>query len=327
MAGWRPELMGQAWTDGAIRFGGSMVALATPFRDGELDLPALAVLCQRQVLAGSAALVVCGTTGEAPALSISEQAVVVRVAVRAVAEQGGIGRVPVIAGCTAPGTHATTLLAEAMASAGASALLCAPPPYVKPTQDGIAAHMRAVFHATDLPILAYDVPARTGVAIADATVARLFDAGLIAGLKDATGDMSRPSRLRALCGGELAQLSGDDATSAAHLAMGGDGCISVTANVTPSLCAQMHAAWVRGDRARFGQLRDLLAPLHAALFLESNPIPLKAALAMLLLCESEMRSPLTRATPVTQQSLMAVLAGLSGAEAAAAARPLLQLVG
>ena len=181
------------------------------------------------------------------------------------------------------------------------------PPYVKPTQDGIMAHIRAIAHATDLPIVLYDVPSRSGVAITDDTVVRLHDAELIVGLKDATADLSRPTRLRARCGDAFMLWSGDDATAPGYRAMGGDGCISVTANVAPALCALLHRAWDNGDLGKFAVLRDLLDPLHAVLFKESNPIPLKAALASLGLCTDEVRLPLTRATLATQERLLAVM--------------------
>ncbi len=303
------------------KLGGSLVALATPFRDGRLDTAAFAMLCDRQVRRGSAALVVCGSTGEAPALSAVEQARVVAVAVTAAA-----GRVPVIVGCGAPATEAAAALAFAAARNGAAALLCAPPPYIRPTQDGIAAHVCAIAYATDLPLMLYDVPGRVGVAVADETVARLFECGLIAAIKDASGDLSRPARLRALCGAELVQLSGDDATAPAHRAMGGHGCVSVTANLVPALCAQLHAAWDRADLAAFARLRDLLAPLHNALFLESNPIPLKAALCMMRLCAGELRLPLTRAAETTRDRLATVLAGVIAVEEEAAGEPRLALV-
>lgn len=301
--------------------GGSLVALATPFLDGAVDVETFARLCDRQVRRGSAALVVCGSTGEAPALSACEQARLVAVAVEAAA-----GRVPVIAGCGAPATETAEALARAAARSGAAALLCAPPPYVKPTQDGIAAHVRAVAHAADLPVMLHDVPGRVGVAVADETVARLFAQGLIVALKDAGGDLSRPARLRTLCGDGLVQLSGDDATAPAYRAMGGHGCVSVTANLVPTLCAQLHAAWDRGDLAAFARLRDLLAPLHAALFLESNPIPLKAALCMLRLCAGEMRLPLTRATEGTRSRLAQVLTAVTQAENEVFVQPRLALV-
>ena len=317
----RAEAKAETPTGCLTNLGGSLVALATPFRGGHLDAVALSSLCDRQVTRGSVALVVCGSTGEAPALSAPEQARVVAVAVEAAA-----GRVPVIAGCGAPATEAAAALAFAAARNGASAVLCAPPPYVKPTQDGIAAHVRAVAHTADLPVMLYDVPGRVGIAVADETVARLFEHGLIAAIKDASGDLSRPARLRAICGADLMQLSGDDATAPAHRAMGGQGCVSVTANLVPALCAQLHAAWDRGDLTAFARLRDLLAPLHQALFLESNPIPLKAALAMLRLCTGELRLPLTRAAGTTRDRLATVLADVIAVEEDAAGRPRLALV-
>ena len=272
--------------------GGSLTALATPFREKQVDWKALSLLSERQIDRGTAALVVCGSTGEAASLILPEYAR----AVRTVAEAAA-GRVPVIAGWTALATTAAIAMGVEAGAAGADALLCAVPPYVKPTQDGIIAHIWAIAHATDLPIVLYDVPSRSGVAIADDTVARLNELELIVGLKDATADLSRPPRLRERCGTSFLQWSGDDATAPAHLAMGGIGCISVTANVVPMLCSMMHNAWENHDLSRFATLRDLLDPLHAALFEESNPIPVKAALAGLGLCSDEVRLPLTRATP------------------------------
>jgi 4-hydroxy-tetrahydrodipicolinate synthase len=300
---------------------GSAVAIPTPFKDDRIDTMALARLCDRQVERGSSAIIVCGSTGEASALSALEQARVVAVAVEAVS-----GRVPVIAGCTASATAASVILAAGAARAGADGLLCAPPPYTRPTQDGIIAHIQAVAGAAPLPIVAYDVPSRCAVSIADTTIATLFERQLIVALKDATADLSRPARLQALCGAGLLQMSGDDATAAAYLAMGGDGCISVTANVTPMLCSQMHRAWNEGALAQFASLRDWLNPLHPALFAESNPIPLKAALDQLGLCSGALRLPLTPAAESTQQRLSRVLAELMPREERASQRPRLVLV-
>ncbi|WP_114914087.1 4-hydroxy-tetrahydrodipicolinate synthase [Acidibrevibacterium fodinaquatile] len=288
---------------------GSIAALATPFCDHAVDTDALAMLCERQILCGTAALLVCGSTGEASSLSMPEYFEAVRLVV-AVSD----GRIPVIAGCSAGATERAVEGARLAASAGADALLCAPPAYVKPTQEGIFAHVRAVSHATNLPIILYDVPGRTGVSIADETVARLFERSLIIGVKDATADLARPPRLRVLCGEGLLQMSGDDATAAAYRAMGGAGCISVTANVTPALCAALHRAWESGHLPRFAALRDMLAELHRALFLESNPIPLKAALAMLRLCGPGLRLPLTTAARPTRERLAATLARIAGNE-------------
>ena len=301
---------------GLPRLGGSVVALVTPFADGRIDEARLAALCERQVAGGSAALLVCGSTGEAPSLTPESHARVIRVAVAAAGSA-----MPVIAGCGAPATRAAAELARSAARCGAAALLCAPPPYVRPTQAGIVAHVQEVAAAGGLPVLLYDVPGRTGVAVQDATVQALFAAGTIVGLKDATADLSRPARLRALCGPGLLQMTGDDATAGAHRAAGGHGCISVTANLVPALCALLHRAWEAGDLAGFARTRDLLAPLGEALFLESNPIPLKAALAMLGLDSGELRLPLLRAGPATLDRLADVLPSIMQAEEALAAKP------
>ena len=301
---------------------GSLVALATPFRDGAVDTTALARLCVRQITCGTAGLVVCGSTGEASALTGPERIRVLRTVVEAAAR-----RVLVIAGCTATATARAAALALEAKQAGADALLCAAPPYAKPTQEGIVAHIRAVAHAADLPVVLYDVPGRVGVAIADATIARLFEQESIVALKDATADLARPPRLRALCGDTFLQLTGDDATQAAYRAMGGQGCISVTANVAPALSALLHRAWDNGDLADFSRIRDCLDPLHRALFAESNPIPLKAALAELGLCTDTVRLPLTRATSATADRLRNVLATVMPIETAAVPRPRYRLVG
>lgn len=289
-------------TNGLSRLGGSLVAIVTPIRDTDLDASALMSLCRRQIEAGTAALVVCGSTGEASCLNAAEYQLAVRVTVEAAA-----GRVPVIAGCTAAATSTAMLLANTARDAGADALLLAAPPYNKPTQEGVFAHVRAISHAACLPIMLYNIPSRVGIGIADDTIARLFDAELIFALKDATADLSRPPRLRARCGDGLLQFTGEDATAAAYRAMGGAGCVSVTANVAPALCAALHAAWDRRDIATFAATRDLLDPLHRALFAESNPIPVKAALELLELCSSAVRLPLTRATPATREGLSHLL--------------------
>jgi 4-hydroxy-tetrahydrodipicolinate synthase len=305
----------------ALGLGGSVTALATPFRDGAVDAACLTLLCERQIGRGTRALVVCGSTGEAAALRLDEQAAIIRNAVAV------SGRLPVIAGCGAPCTDAAIELAISAAHHGAAALLCAPPPYVKPTQEGIVAHIRAIAHACDLPVILYDVPGRTGVAIKDETVAQLFTRDLIVGIKDATADLSRPARLRALCGPGLVQMSGDDATAAAYRAAGGHGCISVTANLVPALCSLLHRSWNAGDMTAFTRTRDLLAPLSQALFLESNPIPLKAALSVLNLAPGDLRLPLMRASRATRDHLADELAAVMRSEEALAARSRYALVG
>ncbi len=300
---------------------GSVTAMATPFRDGRIDHPRIAALCDRQIGRGTAALVMCGSTGEAGSLRRTEFAAVIRLAVAAAA-----GRVPILAGCGALSTEGSAALARLAAENGAAALLCAPPPYCKPTQAGILAHLRVLHERAPLPVLLYDVPSRTGIAIGDETVARAYEQGLVFGVKDATGDLARPPRLRALCGGGLTQMSGDDATAAAHLAMGGHGCVSVLSNLLPATCALLHEAWRGGDLATFARTRDHLAPVAEALFVESNPIPLKVGMERLGLSSAEIRLPLTPATEPTLALLSEVLSTASSMEEALAVRSRYALV-
>ena len=300
---------------------GSLVAMVTPFRAGEVDVEALGRLCVRQIEHGTAALVVSGSTGEGSALTVAEHGRVVAMAVEATD-----GRIPVIAACGTLATEAACILAVEAARDGAAALLCSAPPYSHPTQAGVFAHTTALAHAARRPIVVHDVPGRVGVAITDETVARLFEAGLVTAIEDAGGDLSRPARLRALCGDGLVRLSGDDATVAAHRAMGGSGCISVSANLVPALCARLHAAWDHADLEEFGRIRDRLAPLHQALSLQSSPIPIKAALCMLGLCDGGMRLPLTIADSASLDALATVVAEVTRAEDDAARSPRLTLV-
>ncbi len=294
---------------------GSTTALPTPFRNGRVDEACLARLCERQIDRGTTALVVCGSTGEAAALRSGEQGLVIRVAVAAAA-----GRVPVIAGCGALSTEDAAELARAAQGNGAAGLLCAPTPYVRPTQDGIVGHVRMIRNASDLPVMLYDVPGRTGIAVGNDTVARLFEQGLIVGIKDATADLARPTRLRSLCGPGFVQMTGDDATAAAYRAAGGHGCVSVAANIAPALCGVLHRSWTGGDLATFARARDALAPVSDLLFAESNPVPLKAAMSSLRLLDDEVRLPLTPASRATRDRLAEPLAVLAGAEEALATR-------
>jgi 4-hydroxy-tetrahydrodipicolinate synthase len=283
--------------------GGSAVALPTPFKGGRVDEDALAVLCSRQVDAGTSAVVVCGTTGEAPALSHEEQRRVIEIAVEAVEE-----KVPVIAGAGTASTAASVALALQAEQAGAAALLCVTPYYVRPTQDGIIQHMRAIHDAVRVPIILYDVPGRTGCGLMDETVVALARAERVVGLKDAAADPARQSRLRPRLKTGFLMLSGDDITQAQHRRTGGDGCISVAANIAPALCAQMHEAWDCGDEAMFAYIAEALAPLSHALFLESNPIPVKHVLHQMGLIGVELRLPLTRLSPAHDEALMSAVA-------------------
>jgi 4-hydroxy-tetrahydrodipicolinate synthase len=307
---------------GRMLTGGSATALPTPFQEDRIDRESLAQLCERQIDRGTTTLVVCGSTGEAASLRPEEY----RLAIQVVVEAAG-GRVPVMAGCGALSTAGAAELATIAAQSGAAALLCAPTPYVKPTQEGIVGYVTAVRNASGLPIMMYDVPGRTGVSVANATLARLFERGLIVGLKDATADLARPTRMRALCGSGFLQMSGDDATAAAYRAAGGDGCVSVTANVAPGLCSLMHRSWDNGDLSTFANVRDWLAEVNDLLFIESNPIPLKAALFEVGLVEADVRLPLTPASRETYQRLAEPIAALTAMEEALVARRGLALVG
>jgi 4-hydroxy-tetrahydrodipicolinate synthase len=285
-----------------FRIHGSCVALPTPFRYGTVDFLALEALCHRQVDAGTAALVTCGTTGEAPLLSATEQQRVVEATVAAAG-----GRVPMIAGAGSNNTQTAIELARAAEQAGAQALLCVTPYYLKPTQVGLIAHFTAIHDAVGLPIILYDVPSRTACPMADVTIKRLADLPRIVGLKDATGDIPRAKQLRRRLGDRFILLSGDDVSQAAFRLAGGDGCISVTANVAPALCTALQAACDRRDVDAIAQLEAILAPLHAAMFLESNPIPVKRALYRMGLMVDGLRLPLTPLSAAADVRLAEVL--------------------
>jgi 4-hydroxy-tetrahydrodipicolinate synthase len=267
---------------------GYMPALPTPFDDeGCIDRAAFARLCDLQIAHGATALVVCGTTGEAPTLLPEEHIELIRIAAAR-----SRGQIPVVAGAGANATaHAIDLARDAEA-AGADAILSVVPYYNKPTQEGLYRHFRAVAEAASLPIILYDVPSRTACGLADETIARLAELPGVIGLKDAAGDLARPMRLRSLLGADFRLLCGDDALALAYLAQGGDGCISVTSNVAPGLCRDMFLAWRQGQWVRAQRLARAAAPLTTALFRESNPVPVKHALALLGLMSPAVRLPL-----------------------------------
>ena len=235
-----------------------------------------------------------------------------RVVARTVA--AAAGRVPVIAGAGSNNTATAVELARSAERAGASALLCVTPPYLKPTQAGMMVHFRTIHDAVGLPIILYDVPSRTACALDDVTIRRLAELPRIVGLKDATGDIPRVARLRRRLGDEFLLLSGDDASQAAFRLAGGDGCISVTANVVPVLCAALHRACDERLDADIQWYEQLLAPLHAALFLEANPIPLKRALSRLGLMGDGLRLPLTPLSLEADRKLERVLKAILPAE-------------
>ena len=286
------------------KLSGYAPALPTPFNDeGGIDLGAFERLCDLQVAHGATALVVCGTAGEASTLSPQEHGDLIRRAV-AVAR----GRIPVIAGAGANATaHAIDLTRDAEA-AGADAILSVVPYYNKPTQAGLYAHFRDIVGSTGLPVILYDVPSRTACSLADDTIVQLAELPRVIGLKDAAADAMRPARLRPRVGAAFRLLCGDDALALAYLAHGGDGCISVTSNVAPGLCRNMFLAWKQAQLARAQRLARPLAQLTAALFLESNPAPVKYALAFLGLMSPSVRLPLVELSDQSRAELDRVLA-------------------
>ncbi len=281
------------------RLKGSIPALITPMRDdGSIDEAALKKLVDWHVEEGSHGIVAVGTTGESPTLSHHEHMRVVELVVERAA-----GRIPVIAGTGSNSTAEAIELTRHAAEAGATAALVVVPYYNKPTQAGLYAHFRAVAEAVpDLPILVYNVPGRTVADISDDTMARLAaDCPNIVGVKDASGDLNRPSRLRLAAGADFIQLSGEDGTALGFNAHGGVGCISVTANVAPGPCAEFQEATLRGDYARALELQDRLMPLHGALFVETSPGPVKYAASLLGLCGPFARLPMVEISDASKR--------------------------
>lgn len=270
-------------------FKGSMPALITPFDlNGALDENAFREFVEWQIQEGSHGLVPVGTTGESPTLSHKEHKRVVEICVE-VANK----RVPVIAGAGSNNTIEAIDFAKHAEAAGADAVLVVTPYYNKPSQRGLNAHFGAIAEAINLPIIIYNIPGRSIVDMSVDTMAELFKAHEnIIGLKDATGDLSRPSKQRHTVGKDFVQLSGEDMTAIGFNAQGGTGCISVTANVAPRLCSQMQEATLSGDYASAQEIQDKLIPLHQALFVEPNPGAAKYALSLLGKCENIQRSPL-----------------------------------
>ena len=286
------------------RLSGYAPALPTPFdQNGNVDSAALEALCDRQIKEGATALVVCGTTGEAPTLTRAEHYAIVCIAV-SVAQ----GRVPVIAGAGSNSTSQAIELARDSEAAGADAVLSVVPYYNKPMQAGMYAHFSAIADAVGLPIILYDVPSRTVCGLADDTVVRLAECPKFIGLKDATGEVTRVVRLRSRLGGDFRLLSGDDATALAFIGQGGNGCISVTSNVAPGLCRAMYLAAKQGQSSRAQHLGTVVAKLTDALFSESNPVPVKYALSALKMMSPAVRLPLVQLKDESKAEIDAVLA-------------------
>lgn len=268
-------------------FKGSIPALVTPFRNGEVDADAFIALVERQIEHGSNALVPCGTTGESTTLSHDEHRFVIELCVKTAR-----GRVPIIAGAGSNSTQEAIGLMQHAKKVGADAALVVSPYYNRPTHEGVYAHYKMLSESVELPIFVYNVPARTSSDVSVETMGRLAQLPNIIGCKDASAQLDRVARHTAACGPEFIQISGEDPTALAFNALGGVGCISVTANVAPAACSRMQAATLRGDYVQARRINDTLARLHRALFLEASPAPTKFALAKLGLCSEDVRLPL-----------------------------------
>ena len=283
-------------------FKGSFPALVTPFKNGALDLVALKKLVEWHIEQGSHGLVPVGTTGESPTVSHAEHRQVVEEVIRAVA-----GRIPVIAGAGSNNTAEGIDLIRHAEQVGANAALVVTPYYNKPTQAGLIAHFTALHDCCTLPIIIYNIPGRSVVDMSPDTMGVLAKLPRIIGVKDATGKIERVSQQRASCGKDFVQLSGEDATALGFNAHGGVGCISVTANVAPKLCAQFQEATLRGDYALALEYQDKLMPLHEAIFIEPGLAGAKFGLSLLGLCGEEVRLPLLILTDGTKAKIKAAM--------------------
>ena len=280
------------------RLRGSFPALITPFKSGKFDEKAYQKFVEWQIKEGSNGLVPVGTTGESPTVSHEEHKRIVELCIEVAAK-----RVPVIAGAGSNSTDEAIDFTRHAKKVGADAVLTVCPYYNKPTQEGLYLHFEAIAKAVDIPLIIYNVPARTITDISVETLARLVKLPNVVGIKDATANMNRASRQRHVLGDKFIMLSGEDATALGFNAHGGQGCISVTANVAPKLCAEFQAATLAGDFAKALKLQDRLLPLHDALFVETNPGPVKYAVSRLGMCEPAARLPLSPVTEATKKTV------------------------
>ena len=279
-------------------FRGSFTALVTPFKNGSLDEKAFRAIVEWQIAEGTNGLVPVGTTGESPTLSHDEHKQVVEWCI-----DQARGRVPVIAGSGSNSTVEAIELSRHAEEAGADAVLIVTPYYNKPTQEGLYQHYKAINDAIAIPIIIYNIPGRSIVDMSVETMARLFELKNIAGVKDATANMTRVSQQRAAMGPDFNQLSGEDITALGFMAHGGHGCISVTSNVAPRLCAEFQAACLKGDFAAAIKLQDKLAPLHINLFVETSPAPIKYAMSLIGKCANTVRLPMVPAGEKAQTAV------------------------
>ena len=286
-------------------FKGSNTALITPFRNGAVDEKALAEIVDWQIREGTHGLVPVATTGESPTLDYDEHKKVIEITIEVAA-----GRVPVIAGTGSNSTAEAIELSLHAEKAGASGLLIVTPYYNKPTQEGLYQHFKAINDAVKTPIVIYNIPGRSVVDMSVATMARLYQLDNIVGVKDATANLARVSLQRQAMGSDFCQLSGEDATALGFMAHGGHGCISVASNVAPRLCSQFQEACMKGDFKTALALQDKLMPLFDAMFVETNPGPVKYAVSRLGLCTEESRLPMV---PVSEETKRIVDAAMAGA--------------
>ena len=268
-------------------FHSSYTALLTPFKDNKVDYSSYREIIDFQINNGTHGLVPVGTTGESPTLSHDEHKKLIEVCI----EQSN-GRVPVIAGAGSNSTSEAVDFVKHACSAGTDGLLVVTPYYNKPTQSGLLAHYKELIKHASKPIIIYDIPGRSVIQMTDKTMAELAQDRFIVGVKDATADLTRPTRLQNVISDDFIQLSGEDGTALAYLAAGGHGCISVTANIAPNLLSRMHNAWKQGDINTAQEINKKLMPLHDALFCETSPGPLKYAASLLGICSSNVRLPL-----------------------------------
>ena len=269
-------------------FKGSFVALITPFKDGKVDETAFRSFIEWQITEGSDGLVPCGTTGESPTLSHEEHQKVTEICIEVTD-----GRIPVIAGAGSNSTEEAISLAQHARTAGADAVLVVTPYYNKPTQAGLFAHYKAINDNAKIPIIIYNIPGRSIIDMSVETMADLSKLDYIVGVKDATAQLDRPILTTLACGKDFCQLSGEDGTAIPHLAAGGLGCISVTGNILPRQCSEMQKAWAEGNIKKAMELQELLMPVHAAMFCETSPGPVKYAAELLGLFSSGARLPIT----------------------------------
>ena len=279
---------------GSSMFSGSMVAIVTPFKDGKIDEKSFAFLIEEQIEQGTSAIVPCGTTGESATLSHTEHDRVIELTV-----QAARGRVPVIAGTGSNSTQEAVMLTKHAKTAGANGALLICPYYNKPTQEGLYQHFKTVAEAVDLPLVLYNIPSRTGINLLPATLERLMEFRNIVAIKESSGSLPQVSEIIRLCGDRLTVLSGDDVLTLPILSLGGRGVISVAANIAPKDFSRMVQSALKNDWTEARRLHYHLTPLTDALFLETNPVPVKTALELMSRCRSEVRLPLV---PLSQDN-------------------------